>query len=56
MGMILEFKPRETTDEARTAAAFEEGHTAEIIIFPGVRIERLTDEAFAQRRRMKQGL
>ena len=56
MGVILEFKPRETSSTPDEVAVFDEGHTAQIIFFPGVRIERLSDEAFEQRRRMKQGL
>lgn len=48
MVTILEFRRPESSDPGQQAEseapAFAEGHTAEVIIFPGVRIERQSPE------------
>lgn len=41
MGTILQFEPRQSEQDATEAQA----GPAEVIIFPGVRIEHLADEA-----------
>jgi hypothetical protein len=45
MGNVILFGDKES---ARAARQFAPGHSAEIIIFQGVRFERLTDDMIAQ--------
>ena len=46
MATILQFQCTKSEDEEAVSVSSEETHTAEIIIFPGVRVERYECDPF----------